>query len=487
MNKKINTNTMNFKFGIYSLLIAVGLLFTSCVGDDDFNIPSAEGSPAIIDGEIMSIGQIIQMIDENVQPVDDPDEQDIILNETLTSFEDIFIEGYVISTDQAGNFFRELIIQDSPENPTAGIKIEVDINPLFGRFEPGRKVYLRMDGLTIGRSFGVVTGMPLIGIGAENNRMTRIQEAQANQILIRDNVVEQIVPKLVEFSDFNTSLMCQALRVENVQFPAPLIEQGISFAGEPGEQFDVERELESCETNETRTFATSSFADFKSNPLPSGSGAMNFILLRNFFSDKFLMKTPLPTQIFFDQERCDPEPAEPLCDGPSGGNDVIFSEDFNGISDLGQLNGWDIVNTTGGSLNWVRGSFDGNGYAQISGFNSDQAYDAWLVTPEINLGNSSLEEFKLDIESSFDNGRGLTVLITENYTGDVTTTEWQELEGIEVPQGPSSGFGGFSPAGVENISCLENIRFAFRYQGSDPDGVTTRYHLDNIRIEGELN
>jgi len=215
MKTKINTIKMNFKFGIFSLIIAIGLFATSCVGDDDFRVPSTEGEPAEIDGEIISIGAVINMIDqgEGASP------------ETLTFLEDTFVEGYVTSSDQAGNFFRELIIQDKPENPTAGIRISVDINPLFGTYEPGRKVYLKLDGLTIGRARSI----PTIGILGANNRVERIQEAQARRILIRDNVVEQIVPKVVSFSEFNTSLLCQAIRVENVQFPSSLVVENDKF------------------------------------------------------------------------------------------------------------------------------------------------------------------------------------------------------------------------------------------------------------------
>lgn len=480
----IKANKMNLRFGILSLFLALGLMVSSCV-DDDFDMPNVSGQPAEIDGDILSVGAVVNLIDQNAEENPDFGEPDIVAPQTLTFLENTYIEGYVISSDQAGNFFREIIIQDTPENPTAGINIQVDINPLFGTYEPGRKVFMKLDGLTIGRQREVVTGMPTIGLLGANNRIERIQEAQARKILIRDNVVEQIVPKVVNISDFNTSLLCQAIRLENVQFPKNLaVDQRISFAGEPSDQFDAERALESCETNATTTFATSTFADYKSNPLPQGSGALNTILLRNFDNNKFILKSVSPTQLFFDQDRCDPEP---LCEGPSGGPDVIFSEDFEGISNIAELNGWLNVNTEGGTLNWRTGNFSNNTYAQVSGFNSGQTYDAWLVTPEINLGSSSLEEFRVDIESAFDNGFGLSVLITENFTGDVLSTEWQELEAIEVPQGPSSGFGGFSAAGIENISCLENIRLAFRYQGSDPDGVTTRYHIDNVVISGEAN
>lgn len=486
MNTIINTIKMNFKFGIVSLLVAIGFLVTSCVGDDDFRTPTTEGVDADIDDEdIISVSALVNLIDQNFEENPNPTGEDFIRNQTLTFLENKYVEGYVISSDQAGNFFRELIIQDLPSNPTAGVTIIIDINPLFGTFEPGRKVYLKLDGLTIGRQRESVNGIPQVGIEGANNRIERIQEAQARKILIRENLVEQIEPKVLSFSDFNVTHLCQAIRLENVQFPKNLVvDQRISFAGEPSDQFDAERVLESCENNATATFATSTFADYKSNPLPQGAGAINTILLRNFDNNKFILKSVSPTQLFMDQERCDPEP---LCEGPSGGPDVVFEEDFEDITNIAQLTGWVNVNTEGGTLNWRTGNFNNNTYAQVSGFNSGQTYDAWLVTPEINLGNSTLEEVRLDIEAAFDNGAGLSVLITENYTGDVLTTEWQELEGIEVPQGPSSGFGGFSPAGVENISCLENIRFAFRYQGSDPDGVTTRYHIDNLRIVGQNN
>jgi hypothetical protein len=229
---------------------------------------------------------------------------------------------------------------------------------------------------------------------------------------------------------------------------------------------------------------TSTFSDFKAVRLPSGAGRISGVLLRAFANENYLFKLNTVEDINFDQERCDPEP---LCEGPSGGSDIIFEEDFEGISSIAQLSGWINVNTEGGSLNWRTGSFSNNTYAQVSGFNTDETYDAWLVTPEINLTNSTLEEVSLDLEAAFDNGPGLSILVTENFTGDVETTDWIELESIEIPQGPSSGFGGFSAAGVENISCLENIRFAFRYQGSDPDGVTTRYHIDNLTISGQSN
>ena len=459
---------IKFKFVAFSLLITFGLAITSCV-DDDFGIPQAgPQEPVEIDGDIISISAVLGEIAQNDGEVT-----------TLSFVEDTYVEGYVVSSDEGGNFFKELWIQDKPVNPTAAIRIAIDISSMFGTYNLGRRIYVKLDGLSIGRD----SGNPSIGI-INGDRINRIPQAQAEQAIVRDAIVEEIVATEVAMNELNRSLLGQYIKFPNVQFPASSIEQGLTFASEPNDSFDAERTLQSCLSNSTVPLGTSTFSDFKAASLPSAAGEIKGVLLRAFADANYLFKLNTVEDINFDQERCDPEP---LCEGPSGGDDIIFEEDFEGISSIAQLSGWINVNTQGGSLNWRTGSFSNNTYAQVSGFNSGQSYDAWLVTPEINLSNSSLEEVTLDLEAAFDNGSSLSILVTENFTGDVETTDWITIEGIEVPQGPSSGFGGLSAAGVENISCLENTRFAFRYQGSDPDGVTTRYHVDNLRISGQAN
>lgn len=460
---------INFKSIFFLLAILASVITTSCVGEDDWGLPNlGDGMPANIEGTVVPLSSIVNQINSNEGEL-----------EVLRFDEDMFVSGYVVSSDEGGNFFKELWIQDEPENPTAAIKIVLDVSPLFGTYPLGQKIFLRMDGLTI----GLDSGNPAIGI-TNGDRIGRMPSLQAQRVIIRDNIRATIVAKEVEVGSFQRSLIGQFIKLTNVQFPLSSIENGVTFAAELNDQFDAERILESCVSNGTVRVGTSTFSDFKALKVPNGSGEMSGVLLRAFADANFMFKLNTPEDVNFNpEERCDPEP---LCEGPSGGDDVIFSEDFEGITNIGQLSGWINVNTTGGTLTWGTGSFSNNRYAQISGFNTSQTYDVWLVTPEIDLSGSTLEQFRLDIEAAFDNGSGLSVLITDNFSGDVTTTDWQELEGVEVPTGPNSGFGGFQPGGQENISCLDSVRFAFRYQGADP-GLTTRYHIDNVRIVGQSN
>ena len=55
------------------------------------------------------------------------------------------IEGYVVSSDQKGNFFKNLFIQDKPENPTAAIQIVIDENNLYQSYPVGAKVLVKLD------------------------------------------------------------------------------------------------------------------------------------------------------------------------------------------------------------------------------------------------------------------------------------------------------------------------------------------------------
>jgi hypothetical protein len=72
---------------------------------------------------------------------------------TLDSIEDdIIIKGIVISSDQAGNIYKSLYIQDS----TGGLNISLDKTNLYTIYKPGQKVYVKCKGLYLGAYGGVV-------------------------------------------------------------------------------------------------------------------------------------------------------------------------------------------------------------------------------------------------------------------------------------------------------------------------------------------
>src|SRR5690606_21808649 len=123
----------------------------SCVKKDDFDVPNTEiVSPNIDPNNVIAISTLRGLLLQEQTNTGNPD--------AVLTFEETnkYINGYVISSDEGGNFFEEMLIQNSPNNPNAGVKILIDVNPLYTIFEIGRKVYVKLDGLTLGINSGVL-------------------------------------------------------------------------------------------------------------------------------------------------------------------------------------------------------------------------------------------------------------------------------------------------------------------------------------------
>ncbi|WP_179344472.1 DUF5689 domain-containing protein [Winogradskyella ursingii] len=463
------------------ILLLIGLVvFNGCVEDDDFNTPDTSIVEPVLDGPVISIdavaGQLAQEQD-NGGMLDYEDEESVV----TFAFNDTnqYLEGYVISSDEGGNFFEELILQDQPENPTIGIKLLIDVNPLFVRYEVGRKVYIKLNGLAVGITNGLLT------VGALNgNEVDKIPSASENDFILRSAEKATLVPLPLAFDEIADDKTNLFIQLQDVQFNRNLVlgDNPQTFASEPSDEFDGERTLESCATASSITFSTSTFADFKGLTLPSGRGSLNAVLTKNFFGDVFNVSINTPEDINFDSaDRCDPDFLE--CNGASGGGSEIFSEDFSNFGTYAS-EGWTNTNVSGTDTDWFISSFSGNFYSRVSAFNSGNAEaNVWLVTPAVNMDSTTGEELSFDVEAAFDNGTILSVFVSTDFTGDPTTATWQLLDAT-IPAGPSSGFGGFNTVGPINVSCIDgDAYFGFFYEGSDPS-ATTRYHIDNVVVTG---
>lgn len=463
---------------LVTLLLTL-VVITSCVQDDDFKTPSLTITEPVLSGPVITIDAIAGFL---AQEQGNPGPTVDYTDETTTfTFDETgsYVSGYVISNDEGGNFFEELLLQDKSENPTIGIKVLIDVNPLYTRYEMGRKIYVKLDGLSIGITNGVLT------IGAlDGNEVDKIPAPLEEEFISRSSEQATLVPLPITFQGLEDSMTNLYVSLTDVQFQRNqvLIDNPLTFAAEPLDQFDGERILEDCSNGSSIVFSTSTFADFKGLELPAQRGSMTAILTKNFFGDTFNLSVNSASDIVFENaERCDPDFL--FCETASGGGSVFWEEDFEGFGGY-VAEGWTNVNINGGNLDWITGSFSNNTYAQISGFNaSEDPIDVWLVTPVINLDGTTGEELSFDVQTNFNNGNILSVYVSTNFTGDPTTADWSPLDAI-IPEGNANGFGNFEGVGPVNISCLDgDIHIGFFYEGADP-GPTTRYHVDNLEITG---
>ena len=454
----------------FLILGFLGFSLISCVKTDDFEIPNVETEEFSLNENITNIAAVKNLFD--------PENNDIYtFSETET-----FMEAYVISSDEGGNFYKELALQDRPVAPKAGILILVDDNSLFETFDFGRKIYVKLDGLSLWQNNGVIQ------LGKQNRGdVVAIPNSLIDEHLIRTTETAEITALPLEIAEFNIDHLNLYIRLNNVQFNRNLVRDDLrfTFAGEQTDQYDGERQLESCVTGATTVLSSSTFSDFKSLLLPQESGSIEGVLSRNFYDDFFVVAINTPEAIEFDEERCDPVYFS-CSDVITSGPEVIFEENFTNITSKEKLEteGWTNINVNGGSEVFKPGTFDGDRYIRISAFNTEESpLEAWLVSPRIDLDNSTSETLSFEIMSSYDNATILEVLITNDYSGNPLTTDWLLLD-AKIPVGPSNQYGIKYLKTELDISCMEGkINFAFRYLGAAPDKTTT-YDIDNIRITG---
>jgi len=110
--------------------------------------------------------------------------------------------------------------------------------------------------------------------------------------------------------------------------------------------------------------------------------------------------------------------------------------------------------------------------AYVSGTN--HRVEDWLVSPKIKLKKSVQPQLTFDHAVRYgnpnDNPKWLNVWVTDNFTGDVTTTEWKHLDWkVELPDGSNWIF---RSAGVWDLSEYngETIVIAFQYN-TNIDGI----------------
>lgn len=453
------------KKSILSFLFIISL---SCVQTDDYKIPVIEIQEPDISPNT-TIKAIKKAFDQSGEKI-----------YTFSASDNAVFEAYVVSSDESGNFYKTLIVQDVPENPGSGIRILIDNKSYYNKYNLGRKLYIKAAGMSITSENGNYT------LGYLNkNRIDNIPESLLDDFILRSTVTEEIIPKTLSFSQFTKENLNLLIKTENVQFQYSEI--GKTFAGEAYDKYTAERLMTQCSDRDFAVLSTSTYAKFKSVPLPENKGNLVAVLTMDYSNKKNVLVVNNPQLLSFtDPDRCDPDFLN--CGGNTDGKNILFYEDFETIkktNDLLEL-GWENINRNDGKEKYKKRSVNGNTVMRISAFGTgENPLEAWLITPEIDLTNTNDAALSFQTCASYDNGRILTVWITNDYTGNIETTTWKQIK-ADISEGPSGNSSApFTPSGRISLDCYSGkIRIGFRYLGGDP-GKTTNYDLDHIRITVE--
>ena len=469
-------------------LVLCTLLFTiSCVQDGAFEIPDTSITEPIIEvnSSILKIKTALQQeFNSN---------NNVIYTFPIHENNPTYIQGFVVSSDATGNFYKKLIVQDTSENPSAGIEIILNKPSLNTRYEIGRKIYIKLDGLSVSYDDGASTidptnltpGKYVLGF-LDGKSVRNIPSTAIKEHLIRSSIVAGIKPTVVTLSSITESHINTFIRLETAQFEKTQLQK--SFSGEPNDEFDGFRYVFDCETEKTIRLQTSTFASFKSTIIPGEKGSIDAILTKDYSSEFLVTIINAPSDISFNNsDRCDPVFLD--CGVGTGGNStILLNEDFGNIKNNSALlaAGWSNINANGNSALFKTRSSGGNRLMEMSAYNSgENPLEVWLVSPTINLDASTNEKLSFETNTGYDNGKVATVYVSSNFTGDLKTATWIQLDAA-LSEGPSSGYGSsFTKSGTVNIACLTgDFHVAFKYVGAD-GGVTTTFQIDNVKITGE--
>lgn len=264
---------------IVLIIITIGVV--SCVKDSDFSTPNVD----CVEQSLTATNTLSQIKD--------------MYAFGGTQFEtDIIIEGYVVSSDQSGNIYKSLSIQDKPENPTSAIKIAIDQTDIYTKYEVGRKIYVKLNGLAIDYSYGSLQ------IGKiSNSELEGISSFEIDNHIVRSCDVVEIVPKKVAIEDLTEDMLEMLIELESVQFrPEDL---GESYANVDNTR-TVNRTLQSfnskCNLIGEVAVRNSGYADFKNELLPEGKGSV-VAIFSNYYDD-FQLYLRGANDVSLNEPRC---------------------------------------------------------------------------------------------------------------------------------------------------------------------------------------
>jgi hypothetical protein len=424
-----------------SLLLTIAM--TSCVQDDDYSIPSLEiNEPDITANTTISI--VKNMYSGSL----------VDFNEASNGGE-LIIEGYVVSNDEAGNFYKVLIIQDAPENPTAAIQLDVDVTSLFQQYKPGRKVYVKLNGLGMTNLNGV------LHIGSiDGTSVGRISAFDYDDYIIRSSEVATMVPKVITPSQYSDSYINMLVQIDNMQLNGSDVGQPFANANNT---FTVNRYLKNCEDNSQTIIRNSGFADFKGQLFPVGQGTVTAVFSKyNSDYQLFIRDTE---DVVFEGNRCDP----------------LFEDSFS----AGNLDKWTAYSVTGAQV-WYYNTFGNpNDSATMSGFSGgNQNNEDWLISKAIDLSGVTSATLTFQTVKRYA-GNDIQLYISTDYAGGNPTTDGTWVSLTAAFDTNINSWSSWTDSGDVDVSAAAggNLFVAFKYTSTTAGSST--YEIDNVQVFGE--
>ena len=433
------------------LILAASLFTTlfSCINNDNYSEPD-------LSGECVDLTATKTI-------------QDLALVATSTaqlwdSNTDSIMEAYVTSSDEGGNFYKSVSMISI--DGTKGFSMPIDAYNLYTKYEPGRKVYINLNG----RHFANNTQTSTLEIGSLYNG-TQVGRVSGVEY---EAAVKRGCTKVSEETLVNHMTIAQAKNNANLH---KLIEfDAVQFADEslgktyfdktlnPSPTWTATNHIIKDASGASIIVRVSEFATFSTKSIPSGNGKIRGVLTKYNNDYQFMIRTENDVKLTNDR-------VVPL-----------FEESFANFA------AWTKYSVTGAQVWTVDPTFGNPGAcAKMTGFASsvNNINEDWLISPAINLSAVTSATLTFDNVCKFA-GNDIEVFISSNYSGSgaPSAATWTPLTANLDTNVTGSYI--WKPSGAINISALtgnSNVRVAFKYTSTSTASKT--WEIDNVKVVGQ--
>jgi DNA/RNA endonuclease YhcR with UshA esterase domain len=387
--------------------------------------------------------------------------------------EDAIIEGTVVMDDKSGNYYKTLVIQDE----TGGIEVKFFDGYLFNTYPLGMKLTIKTKDLVLTDYKGLVQ---LGGSVVDVAGVKKISGITADQALthVFTGAIALATPKTTTLGAINDAMISTLLQFDAVEFVAT--DLGKTFADAVAKT-SASTNVEDCSSN-TLVIRTSGYADFAGTTVADKKGKLTGVL--SVYNGTYQLVLRNTDDVQMADPRCTGGGGNPGGGGTNSGtiyNDLF--EDFSTITNNVDLSLTDWTNiATAGTRIWRGATYQATSYAQSTAYNSNLAdMTTWVITPNLNLKTQKTLDFETAM--AYYKHDGLTVWVSNNFTGDAAAATWTQLTSATIA-GSASGNNTWVPSGVIQLPIYANGfgNIAFKYQGNSAANTTT-YRIDNVNVQ----
>lgn len=205
--------------------------------------------------------------------------------------EDLVISAIVTADDKSGNFYKQIIIQDT----SGGIALLLEGSNAFNDFPIGRRIFIKLKGLYITQYKGLYQiAAAILPDGSTDG----IPTALYDRYILKGSYFHKVAPKVVTIRDLNANLQNTLIEL-----------QGVEFAnGDAGQPYangytktSLSRTVKNCSGGTIETY-NSGYSLFANQLTPTGKGTMVAIYSVYNTTGQLLIRDP--SDLHMDSTRC---------------------------------------------------------------------------------------------------------------------------------------------------------------------------------------